>query len=454
MKRVLVLGAGLVSRPLVHYLLHQEGFQVTVASRTVGKAEDLIAGRKNGIAEQVDVNDEEALERLIASADLSISLLPYVYHPLVARLCVKHKKNMVTTSYVKDAMAALDGPARAAGVILLNEIGVDPGIDHMSAMQVIDRVKAKGGTLLGFSSYCGGLPAPEANTNPFGYKFSWSPRGVLLAGKNAARYLRDGEEVNVPGEELFAHRWPVAIEGVGALEGYPNRDSLPYRGTYAIQDVKTMFRGTLRYPGWCETLESIAQLGLLDETKRDGLAALRFRDLVARMAKSTGKDLRRDLASFLGVTEDSLVISRLEWLGLLSSDPLPPGATSYLDALTERMLGKMQYAPGERDMLVMQHEFTVGRGARRERITSTLVDYGIPHGDTSMSRLVGLPAAIAARLILVGEIALVGVQVPVLPQVYEPVLAELAELGVAFHEKAETVSAPPARGVVGGGGKT
>ncbi len=441
MRKVLVLGAGLVSRPLVHYLLDQEGFQVKVASRTVEKAQELTAGKKNGIAQQVDVNDERALEALIAEADLSISLLPYVYHPVVARMCVTHKKHMVTTSYVKAPMLALDGAARSAGVILLNEIGVDPGIDHMSAMQVIDDVRAKGGELLGFSSYCGGLPAPEANTNPFGYKFSWSPRGVLLAGKNPARYLEGGKTVAIRGEELFAHHWPVRIEGFGMLEGYPNRDSLPYRETYGIRGVRDMFRGTLRYPGWCDTLRRIVQLGFLDETKRADLAGLDFAGLVGKLIKSPGKDPKREAAAFLGISLESPITSKLEWLGLFSSDPLPTGASSYLDVLTERMLEKMQYAPGERDLLVMQHEFVARLGKRVEKITSTLVDYGVPHGNTAMSRLVGLPAAIAARLILVGKVDLVGVQVPVRPELYAPVLEELAQMGVQFHEKREVLPA-------------
>ncbi|MEA1904752.1 MAG: saccharopine dehydrogenase C-terminal domain-containing protein, partial [Candidatus Hadarchaeota archaeon] len=239
MKRVLVLGAGLVAGPLVRYLLGQEGFTVTVASRTLAKAEKLIGGAKNGSALQLDVNNTAAVEGLVRDSDLAISLLPYVYHPLIAGLCVKHKRQMVTASYVKDEMRELDEAAQAAGVILLNEIGVDPGIDHMSAMRVIDEIKESGGKLIGFSSWCGGLPAPDSNDNPFGYKFSWSPRGVLLAGKNPARYLREGEVVDIPGEDLFAHHWPVNIEGFGTLEGYPNRDSLPYRDTYGIPDVKS-----------------------------------------------------------------------------------------------------------------------------------------------------------------------------------------------------------------------
>lgn len=438
MKKILVLGAGLVSGPLVHYLLDQDEFEVTVASRTVEKAQALVGDAANGIAKRVDVSDEESLENLIAQADLSISLLPYVYHPLVAKLCVKHKKQMVTASYVKDEMRALDEDAKRAGVILLNEIGVDPGIDHMSAMKVIDHIRNNGGELVSFSSYCGGLPAPDANDNPFGYKFSWSPRGVVLAGKNPARFLKDGEIVDIPGEELFANHWPVEIEGFGTLEGYPNRDSLPYIDTYGIHGVKTMFRGTLRYPGWCETLKKISELGLLDETERDDLEGLSLAQVTAKLIGSSG-DLKADVAAYLHIDAGSFVISNLEWLGLFSDDPIPAGAKSPLDVLAGRMLEKMQYAPGERDMLVMQHEFVAKYPDRTEKTTSTMIDYGIPNGDTSMSRTVGLPAAIATRLILEGKIALTGVQVPVMPELYEPVLAELESMGIKFTEKTEVI---------------
>ena len=437
MERVLVLGAGLVAGPLVRYLLNVEEFRVTVASRTVEKARRLIGGASNGAALSLDVEDEGALEALIADHDLSISLLPYVHHPLVARLCVKHRKQMVTTSYVKDEMRALDGAAREAGVILLNEIGVDPGIDHMSAKRVIDRIAETGGRLVSFTSNTGGLPAPDANDNPLGYKFSWAPRGVILAGKNAARYLADGETVEVPGPELFAHHWPCEVKGFGELEVYPNRDSLPYIEAYGIPTVRSMFRGTLRYPGWCDTLKAIVDLGLLDESERDDLGGLTFARLTAGLIGSDGVDPKADLANHLGIPADAKPIADLEWLGLFSDDPLPEGANTYLDVVAQRMLSKMEYASGERDMLVMQHEFVVERPDRKERITSTMVDYGIPNGDSSMSRLVGLPAAIAARLILLGKIAPTGVQTPVIPEIYEPVLAELATLGVSFRETVE-----------------
>ncbi len=439
MKKVLILGAGLVARALVRYLLAQEGFEVKVASRTLGKAQALVGDAKNGSVEQLDVDNQVELERLIGEADLSISLLPYVYHPLVAKLCIKHRKAMVSASYVKEEMKALDAAAREAGIVLLNEIGVDPGIDHMSAMQVIDQIRTSGGKLVSFSSYCGGLPAPDANNNPFGYKFSWSPRGVILAGKNPAQYLKEGKVVSIPGEDLFSHHWPVKIEGFGALEVYPNRDSLPYTETYGIHGVNNMFRGTLRYPGWCETMNKIGELGLLNEKERPDLAGLTFGKFTDRLIDSARDDLKGDLAAFLDVSPDSRVLSDLEWLGLLGDEPLPKAVHSPLDVLAAQMLKKMRYAPGERDLLVMQHEFIARYPDRTEKTTSTMIDYGIPHGDSSMCRLVGLPAAVAAKMILRGKIDLVGVQVPVVSEIYEPVLAELKQMGISFNEKTEQV---------------
>ncbi len=440
MKKVVVFGAGMVAGAHVRYLL-DHGLEVTVASRTVSKAAELVKGHPNGHAVAVNSDDTAALEALIRQHDLAVSLLPYVYHPVIARLCIKHGVHMVTTSYVKQAMADLDADARAAGVILLNEIGVDPGIDHMTAMRVIHKVQGQGGRITGFVSWCGGLPAPEANTNPFGYKFSWSPRGVLLAGKNPAQYLWDGELVNIPGGELFDHHVPVPVEVEGVptdFEGYPNRDSLPYQDTYGIRGTRTMFRGTLRNPGWCNTLRVIADLGLLDEAPRDDLAGLTFAQLTRALCGGAG-ELRADLAAFLGLAPDAKPITDLAWLGFLGDDPLPTGVNAPIDILCARMLEKMQYAPGERDMLVLQHQFVAEYPGRREKITSTMVDFGIPDGDTSMARTVGLPAAIGVRMILEGTITLTGVQVPVVPAIYEPVLAELEALGIGFVERWATV---------------
>ncbi len=439
MKKVLILGAGLVSRPHVRYLLDVPDFAVTVASRTVSKAEVLIGGHSRGRALALDVDNEEALEALVQETDLAVSLLPYAYHPVVARLCVKHGKHMVTTSYVKDAMRALDDVARQAGVILLNEIGVDPGIDHMSAMKVIHDVERRGGRVTSFDSWCGGLPAPEANDNPFGYKFSWSPKGVLMAGKNPARFLKDGQIEEVPGEELFDHFWRVQIQGLGEFECYPNRDSLPFMEQYGIKPTGWMFRGTLRNVGWCATLKRIVAMGYLEDTPLANRPAT-YRQLTAQLlGAKADADLEQRMAVLWGLTRDAKPITDMEWLGLLSDEPLPPGKNTPIDILTARMLLKMSYAPGERDLLIMQHEFVAEFVDHKEAITSTMIDFGIPRGDTSMSRTVGLPAAIAVRLILHGEIRATGVHTPVISEIYEPVLAELATQGIGLKERAEII---------------
>jgi len=434
-KKVLVLGAGLVSRPLVQYLLDVEGYSVTVASRTVSKAEVLVGKHPRGTALPLNVTDAAKLSGLVADHDLTISLLPYIHHVMVAKLCLQFGKHLVTTSYVSDPMKALDGEARKKGVLFLNEIGLDPGIDHMSAMKIIHAAQKAGGEIAGFSSYCGGLPAPEANDNPFGYKFSWSPKAVLMAGGNAAKCLRDGKVHDIPGPELFDNYWPVHIEGQPEFDGYPNRNSMPYRELYGIDSTKTMFRGTLRYKGWCATLRKMVQLGIVNDNPRNDLAGLSFAQLTGKLIGKPGSTaIKKDTAKFLGLDESSFIISNLEWLGLFGNDPLPAG-NSVMDVIAARMLSLMSYRPNERDMIVLHHEFNISYPKRRERMTSTLVDYGIPGGDSAMARTVSLPAAIGTRLILDGRIRLTGVHAPVVPEVYEPVLAELERLEIKCVEK-------------------
>ncbi len=442
MQRVVVFGAGLVVRAHVRYLL-DHGFEVTVASRTVSKAEAILAGHPAGRPLAFDIAREpERLGSIVAEHDLAVSLLPWQYHPEVARACIANGVHMVTTSYVKDEMWALDGPAREAGVMLLNELGVDPGIDHMTAMQVIHRVQAAGGTITSFQSYCGGLPAPEANDNPFGYKFSWSPRGVLLAGLNDARYRRDGVDIAVPGGRLFEQIWkvPVGVEGrIVEFDGYPNRDSMPYTATYGIDPPGTMFRGTLRNPHWCAIMRSLARLGWLRTDELEGLEGSTYAGLTARLAGASGAgSLASAVTTGLGVAPGGPEIGGMEWLGLLSDEPLP-GPKAPVDILTARMLQKMSYAEGERDMLVLQHTFVAAYPDRTERITSTMVDFGIPGGDSSMNRTVGLPAAVAARFVLEGRFHRPGVVVPVMPELYEPALVELERLGITFTETVEAV---------------
>ncbi len=438
MKQVLVLGAGLVSRPLVRYLLDQPEISVLVASRTVSKADALVGGHPKGKALALNVQDTKKLEELVADSDLAISLLPYTYHVQVAELCLKHQCHLITTSYVSPAMRALDQAAKEKRLLFLNEIGLDPGIDHMSAMKIIHDVAKKGGKVLSFESCCGGLPAPEANDNPFGYKFSWSPRGVVMAGRNSAHYLKDGVDVQIPGNELFKNYWYKNVEGLGKLEVYPNRDSMSYQDLYGLKDAKTIFRGTFRNPGWCDTLEKIVQLGFLNDQEKPELIGKSYAEVTASLIGAPAN--RQSIAKFLQLDAASPIIDRLEWLGLLSTEKAKADPPTYLDILAARMLEKMPYREEERDMIILQHDFVAEYpSGKKEHICSLLVDYGIPKGDSSMARTVSLPAAIASKLMLQDKINLTGVHIPVMPEIYQPVLAELEGMNIKFKETVTAV---------------
>lgn len=374
-----------------------------------------------------------------------VSLVPYTWHVQVVKLAIQHRTHVITTSYVSAEMQALDAQARAAGICVLNEAGLDPGIDHMSAMQVIARVRSSGGRIVHFSSCAGGLPAPDANTNPWGYKFSWSPRGVILAGRNPARYLRDGEEVKIDGPRVFQSRWPYEVEGLGLFEIYPNRDSIPYIHLYNLHGIRNMFRGTIRYRGWCDTLGSLARLGMFDDAATEWPRGATFRDFLGTLLPDGDGPLEHRLADFLEIDLDAQLMARLEWSGLLSQRALPAGPIAPLDILVQRLETLLQYRPWERDMIVLRHEFLADWGERRpqERIIAQLVDYGVPDGDSAMSRTVSLPAAIAARLLVDGELRLTGVHIPVLPEIFTPILAELDELGIRFQERTRQVLTSP-----------
>jgi alpha-aminoadipic semialdehyde synthase len=438
MKRVLVLGAGLVARPLVRYLL-EKGYQVTVASRTVSKAEAMIAGHPAGKALALNVQDEIVLAQSIKESDLVVSLLPYTFHPVVARHCIANGKHMVTTSYVSAAMQELNGAAQEAGVTILNEIGVDPGIDHMSAMRIIDSVRARGGRVVAFRSYCGGLPAPEANDNPFGYKFSWAPRGVLLACRNSATYLMDGFKVDVPAQHLFHDMHILSIPGQGDYEAYPNRDSMSYIDVYGLQGIQTIYRGTLRNMGWCDCLYNFGKLGLLSLDEIDARGKT-YSDMMCDLAgASEGEDLAAASARKLGIPKESYPIRNLEWLGMFSPRTLGAERISPLDAMGNLMYKKLAFRPGERDMLLLFHDFRAEfPDGKKERIVSQLIDYGIPGSDSSMSRTVSLPAAIGVDMILTGRINATGVLRPVTPDIYNPVLNQLAQLNISCKERTDT----------------
>jgi saccharopine dehydrogenase-like NADP-dependent oxidoreductase len=436
MQHVVILGAGMVSRPIVRYLLDQRDVHVTMASRTVSKANSIIDHHPNGKAIAFDVSDEKHLESLVKQADVVVSLLPYTFHVKVAKLCIKHKKHLVTTSYVSDEMKLLDKEAKKAGILLLNECGLDPGIDHMSAMRIIHQVKENGGRIVSFKSTTGALPAHEANTNPFGYKFSWSPRGVLLASRNAAKWLENNEVISIPGEKLFENYVMQDVPDVGTFENYPNRDSVAYKDIYGLKDAHTVYRGTFRMTGWCETLQAISQLGWLQDISLATFKGNTYGDLTRHLIDiSSNQDVCIKTAEVLGLKPYSSVIKRMQWLGLFSEEPLPDDKNTPLDYLNVLTLKKMELKESERDMIVMHHEFIADYGSKKESITSTLIDYGIPHKDSSVARTVALPAAIAVKMILERKIDLTGVHIPIQPKIYNPILDELETMNVIFKER-------------------
>ena len=442
MGNVLVLGAGSVVRPFVSYLLEKSNCHVTVASRTLEKAKALFSPYPQAEILALDVSDTRALQRLIQDTepDLVASFVPPAFDVEIAKLCVQNHKLMLTTSYASAELMSLDSQAKDAGVLIMTEIGLDPGIDHMVAMKVIHRYHAQNGKITQFQSVCGAIPAPEHSLNPFGYKFSWFPRGALSAVKRPAKYLKDDQEVVVPPDGVLASYSLQHIEGLGDFEKYPNMDCLPYAKTYDIPEVRTIYRGTLRYLGWCETLNCFKKLGLLDERTKRYLKGVSYRQLLAETTQCPESfQLEDHLVAAYHIPRDSAVLKRLEWLGWLSETPVPLKMGSPFDVLLACMLEKMSYGERERDMIVLQDEFTVEypNGRPMETITATLIDYGVAGVDSAVARTVGLPAAIAARLILDGKIALAGVHLPVDPLVYETVLEELKDQGIEVKEKIE-----------------
>ena len=434
MKKVLILGAGLVVKPMVEFLL-ENNFSLTVATTTKEKADRMIKGHPNGSSLRWSADETETLEKLVNEHDITVSFLPYRYHPLAAKTCIKCKKPLVTTSYVQPEMKELDEAARKAGILFLNEVGLDPGIDHMTAMKIIDYIHDKNGKVEEFYSLCGALPAPEAADNPLRYKFSWSPKGVILASRNSAVYLKKGKKVTVDPENLFKDRFSYDFPGLGELEVYPNRDSVSYTGIYGIPEAVTMFRGTFRYRGWCETLDAMKSLNMLDITVKD-YSEMSYAEFLAERAGMDVRGLRATISDKMGWYENSGPLRSLDFLGFFSDEKLSYGSTSPFEITADRMISRMSLSENDRDVVMMQHIFLASYpGGKKEVIKSSMLDYGSLSTNTAVARTVALPASIAVKLILNEEINLTGVHRPVLPEIYVPILKELSKLGIEMKEE-------------------
>jgi saccharopine dehydrogenase-like NADP-dependent oxidoreductase len=440
MTKILVIGAGRSTVSLIDYLLKNSttyDWRITVADVDIKLAQDKVLGQANGSAISFDIKNEEKRRAVIADHDFIISMLPAFMHGDVARDCVEFGKHMATASYVSADMLALDKEAKSKNILLLNECGLDPGIDHASAMKLIDEIKHQGGEIVSFKSYCGGLVAPESNDNPWGYKFSWNPRNVILAGQGTAQYLLDGELKFLPYNRLYSETNVIEMEGYGKFDAYANRDSIGYIDSYGLNNIKTMIRGTLRQHGYCKAWNVFVKLGLTDDSSKITHAnKLTYSSLLASFLPPDKADLKERLKSFVGSTWDAEIEKKMDYLELFSNKKieLPEGTPAQLlQALLEE---KWELKPNDKDMIVMQHEFEYSLpGRSNQKLNSSLVVLGKDQNHTGMALTVGLPLAITVKNFLTKQFNLTGVQIPTKKEIYLPLLKELEENKIIFTEK-------------------
>lgn len=441
MKKILLLGAGLSASTLISYLLEQAekyDWILRIGDKSLETAQKKIHGHARGESVEFDISDAEQTEAEIQAADLVISMLPARFHTIVAKACLKFGKTMATASYVSNDIKAMEKEAEAKGLLFLNEIGVDPGIDHMSAMKIIDRIKAEGGRITSFKSFTGGLVAPKYDNNPWNYKFTWNQRNVVLAGQgSSAQYLENGKLKILPYQRLFKHAFRTKIGEYGEFEGYPNRDSLKYRPIYKLDDTPTLLRGTLRRPGYARAWDAFVQLGMTDDSftieHSNQMTYREFTDCF--LPEIPGMTTEEKAAKLLEYNPEGERMYKLRWLGLFEEIPIEIENGTPAQILQEILSKKWELSPEDKDMIAMQHIFEYEINGKKKQLQSSMVAMGKDTTDTAMSVTVGMPLAIAVKLILTDVIKCTGVVVPIMPEIYEPVLKELEEYGIAFEEK-------------------
>ena len=439
MRKILVIGAGRSSVTLIKFLLeHSKTYSwlVTVADFSIDLAERSVMNHTNGLAIQFNVFDKQQRENEISVHDIVISMLPASMHIIVAKDCVRFCKHMVTASYVSEEISKLHDASKNSGVLLLNEIGLDPGIDHMSAMRIIDNIKKMGGKIISFKSFCGGLVHPDYDNNPWKYKFTWNPRNVVLAGQGIAQYMYKGINQNIPYFDLFEHTEKINILDLGEFEGYPNRDSLSYRDSYGLYDISTLYRGTLRRVGFSAAWNILVKLGLTDDSYQiEDSHKITKRQFISKFIKSSNLKLEDEFCNQFNIGRDSLIFKRLDWLGLFSDDLIGIKNATPAQLLQAILEEKWSLDIDDRDMIVMQHKFEYIYAGKTIKLKSSLSVFGNDNRETAMAKTVGLPVAIAAKLILDREINSTGVRIPITEDIYMPVLDELEVNGINFIEE-------------------
>ncbi|KAH7198719.1 saccharopine dehydrogenase [Fusarium flagelliforme] len=442
-KNILILGSGMVAKPCVDFLLRSPTNNLTIACRTLSTAQQVAAGRARTNPITLDVSSPE-LDRSIADHDVVISLVPFTYHASVVRSAIRGKTNVVTTSYVSSEIRSLEQEAKQAGITVLNEVGMDPGIDHLYAVKTIDEVHEKGGKVLEFYSYCGGLPAPEASDNPLRFKFSWSPRGALLSQLNSATFLKDRKVVEVPNKDLMDSAVPYHILDGYSFLAYPNRDSTSFREAYRIPEAHTVIRGTLRYEGNPAMVKALIELGWLDSTNKDwlqdGMTWAMIQQKMTGAASTSEADLVAkvdEICSFTSSEQRAQILSGLKWIGLFS-DFVPQTRGNLLDTLSAQLDQICSYQPGERDLVMLQHKFVVEwKDGTKDTITSTLELFGGPGGYSAMAKGVGLTCGIATQLLLDGNPAFnkPGILAPYSRELCDPIRARVEDEGIKLVER-------------------
>jgi saccharopine dehydrogenase (NADP+, L-glutamate forming) len=444
MKKIFVIGAGLSSSCLINYLLDQSQeyhWQVTVGDLAEEAAKMKVKNHPNGRAIKFDIFDKELRETEIKNSDVVISMLPARYHGWVARDAIRFGKNMITASYVSDEIRAYHEEAIEKGLLILNEFGVDPGIDHMSAMQIIDRIKEQGGKILSFSSCTGGLIAPRYDNNPWNYKFTWNPRNVIVAGQGTAKVIKDGNYKYIPYHKLFQRIKRTNVLNYGEFEIYPNRDSLNYRSTYGLDDIPTMYRGTMRRPGFCKAWNVFVQLGATSDMYTvENSENMTYREFINVYIRSH-KDLpvEKKLADYLGINEDSGIMYKLRWLGIFENRKIGLKNATPAQILRKLCEEKWKFEEDDRDMIVMQHKFEYELNNKKKQLTSSMVVEGQDHVRTAMAMTVGIPVGIATKMLLTDVFSISGVQIPIKKEIYNPVLKELEEYGIKFIEEEQEI---------------
>ena len=442
MRTILIIGAGRSASSLIQYLLNKsekENLHLVIGDLSLALAEKKTNNHPNATPIALDIFDKKQREQAIANADIVISMLPAHLHIEVARDCIVYKKNLVTASYISDAMQELDAAAKENNLIFMNEIGLDPGVDHMSAMKVIDEIKDKGGKMLLFESFCGGLVAPESDNNLWNYKFTWAPRNVVLAGQGgAAKFIQEGTYKYIPYCNLFRRTEFLDVEGYGRFEGYSNRDSLKYRSVYGLDDVLTIYRGTIRKVGFSKAWNMFVQLGMTDDSyimeHSENMSYREFVNSFLPYHPTDSVEIKTRL--ILKIDQDDIMWDKLLELDLFNSNKIVGLKNATPAQMLEKILSdSWTLQPHDKDMIVMYHKFGYEDQGEKKQIDSKMVCIGADQTYTAMAKTVGLPVAMATLLILNGKITTPGVQLPIRKEVYLPILKELEEYGVIFKEQ-------------------